>query len=107
MLEGARKYFADGLRLSPRILHEHAKYRTESDLLGEFLADVMQADANAKINQNTAYEAWTNWCKLNGFRLSTKKSFTQRLAERGFPDGKSGSNRFYVGLKLQVDNTYS
>lgn len=107
MLEGARKYFADGLRLSPRILHEHAKYRTESDLLGEFIADVMQADANAKINQNTAYEAWTNWCKLNGFRLSTKKSFTQRLAERGFPDGKSGSNRFYVGLKLQVDNTYS
>ena len=28
----------------------------------------------------------------------SKKSFTQRLSERGYPEGKSGSERFYRGL---------
>ena len=30
----------------------------------------------------------------------SKKSFTQRLAERGYAEGKSGPNRFYCGLAL-------
>jgi phage/plasmid-associated DNA primase len=72
-------------------------YRKDSDLIGEFLDDVMEVDPTAKINQQTAYEAWKQWCLDNGFRVSSKKSFTQRLAERGYPEGKSGGARFYVG----------
>ena len=101
MLEGTRKYLEDGLKLSPRITSEAARYRTESDRIGEFLDDVMEADSGAKLNQQTAFNEWNEWSKANGFRLSSKKSFTQRLAERGYPEGKSGSNRFYIGLRLQ------
>jgi putative DNA primase/helicase len=101
MLEGTSKYLKDGLKLSPRIRQENATYRKDSDLIGEFLEDVMEVDTTAKINQQTAYESWQQWCKENGFRVTSKKSFTQRLAERGFPEGKSGAARFYVGLKTQ------
>lgn len=101
MLEGTSKYLKDGLMLSPRIRQENAVYRKDSDLIGEFLDDVMEVDSAAKINQQTAYEAWKQWCTDNGFRVSSKKSFTQRLAERGHPEGKSGGARFYVGLKTQ------
>lgn len=94
-------YLKDGLKLSPRIKSEAARYRTESDRIGEFLDDAMEADSGAKLNQQTAFNEWNEWSKANGFRLSSKKSFTQRLAERGYPEGKSGSNRFYVGLRLQ------
>ena len=105
MLEGTRKYFKDGLKLSPRIRQENATYRKDSDLIGEFLDDVMVVDLTAKLNQQTAYEAWKQWCTDNGFRVSSKKSFTQRLAERGYPEGKSGVARFYVGLKTQSKNS--
>ena len=101
ILEGTRMYLADGLKLSPRIRAEHAKYRNESDLLGEFLSDVMEIDEEVKINQKDAYQAWVNWCQTNGFRVSAKKSFTQRLAERGFPEGKSGNYRYYAGMKIK------
>ncbi len=101
ILEGTRKYLRDGLKLSPRIRQENATYRKDSDLIGEFLDDVMEVDPTAKINQQTAYEAWKQWRADNGFRVSSKKSFTQRLAERGYPDGKSGAARVYVGLKTQ------
>jgi len=105
MLEGTSKYLKDGLKLSPRIRQENAVYRKDSDLIGEFLEDVMEVDSSAKINQQTAYEEWQTWCKDNGFRVSSKKSFTQRLAERGYPEGKSGGNRYYVGLRTQGKKT--
>jgi putative DNA primase/helicase len=105
MLEGTSKYLKDGLKLSPRIRQENAVYRKDSDLIGEFLDDVMEVDSAAKINQQTAYEEWQTWCKDNGFRVSSKKSFTQRLAERGYPEGKSGGNRYYVGLRTQGKKT--
>jgi putative DNA primase/helicase len=101
MLKGTRKYREGGLILSPRIRSENATYRNDSDLLGEFLGDIMEKDLTAKINQQTAYQEWADWCKANGFRISSKKSFTQRLTERGHPEGRSNGNRFYVGLKIR------
>ena len=45
MLEGTRKYLQDGLKLSPRVRAEAAQYRKDSDRIGEFLEDIMEADA--------------------------------------------------------------
>ncbi len=99
MLEGTRMYLKDGLKLSPRILSESAKYRNESDLLGEFLGDHTTPDSSSRVNQTTLYEEYQAWTKLCGVRPLSKKSFTQRLAERGYPGGKSGNVRFYQGLR--------
>jgi putative DNA primase/helicase len=100
MLEGTRMYLEDGLKLSPRIKSEAARYRKDSDLIGEFLADKTEADPNAKLNQTTLYEGFQEWCKANGLRQHSKKTFTQRLAERGFGEGRSNGARYYHGLKL-------
>lgn len=100
MLEGARMYLIDGLKLSPRIKSEAAQYRKDSDLIGEFLADKTVSDPSARTAQGTLFERWQGWCNANGLRHGSKKTFTQRLAERGFPDGRSSGNRFYVGLRL-------
>jgi putative DNA primase/helicase len=98
MIEGAIKYLRDGLPLSPRMKAEWATYRKESDLLGEFLSDHTVAAVNASINQITLYAGYRDWCEACGVRPLSKKSFTQRLAERGYRDGKSGNNRVYTGL---------
>ena len=102
MLEGARMYLIDGLKLSPRIKAEAAQYRKDSDLIGEFLADKTVSDSSARMNQSTLFAEWQEWCKANGLRHGSKKTFTQRLAERGFPEGRSSGNRFYVGLKIST-----
>lgn len=100
MIEGARLYLESGIRQSPRMLAERATYRKESDLLGEFLDDNTTPDPTAKVNQVTLYQAYREWTQASGVRALSKKSFTQRLAERGHPEGKSGNARFYVGLRL-------
>lgn len=101
MLEGARKYFKDGLQLSKIIRAEHASYRKESDMLGEFLEDQTDIAIDAKENQSDLFSRWRYWCEVNGVRHGSKKTFTQRLAERGFTEARSNGGRFYTGLKLK------
>jgi len=107
MIDGAGQYLRDGIRMRPRMKAELATYRKDSDLLGEFLADKTTPDPAAKANQITLYTDYTDWSKECGVRPLSKKSFTQRLAERGFPEGKTGSNRFYAGLKFGASPTPS
>ena len=100
MLEGARLYLKDGLQLSPLMQREVAAYRKDSDVVGEFLAEKATIDANSKALQADVYRSYKYWCEENGLRLPSKKSFTQRLAERGFTEAKSGADRYYTGLTI-------
>jgi putative DNA primase/helicase len=98
IVEGAKLYLQDGIKLSPRMRSDLGTYRSESDLLGEFLADQTTTDPTGKASQSLVYSSYRGWCDDCGVRPLSKKTFTQRLAERGFPEGKSGKNRFYTGL---------
>ncbi len=102
MVEGAKLYLQSGICMSPRMRMEMGTYRTESDLLGEFLSDQTTTGADGKTNQGTLYTSYREWCQGCGVRPLSKKTFTQRLAERGYPEGKSGKNRYYCGLIIAV-----
>jgi phage/plasmid-associated DNA primase len=82
-------------------LAELASYRKDSDLLGEFLSDHTTPDPTGNVNQGTLYKRYQEWTDDCGVRPLSKKSFTQRLAERGFREGKSGNARYYAGLRLE------
>ena len=100
ILEGAKKYQENGIVMSPRMQAEVNSYRKDSDVLGEFLEDKTQRVTVGKVEQKSLYFAYKHWCENNGIRAQSKKSFSQRLKERGFPDSKSGSTRYYLGLEL-------
>jgi putative DNA primase/helicase len=100
MIEGARQYLATGdLALSPAILAEQRQYRRESDLLGEFLADCTIADPAGRVLDKELFGKWTAWCVGCGHRAGGKATFTQRLAERGYPIRPSNGQRYYSGLR--------
>lgn len=100
MLTGTAKYLKDGLQLSPTILAEQASYRRESDLLGEYIDDRTLPSPNEKCVQHDLFFSWQEWCTSNGVRHGSKKSFSQRMAERGYREIKSNGQRYYGGVKL-------
>lgn len=100
MIEGARLYLKDGICMSPSMQAELALYRDQSDLLGEFLGDHTTAGPVERVSQSILYGCYRRWCAQSGVHCLSKKSFTQRLAERGYPESKSGSSRYYAGLTL-------
>lgn len=100
MIEGARQYLAFGnLALSPTILVEQGQYRRDSDLLGEFLADCTVADPVGRVLDQELFARWRHWCDTNGHKAGSKKTFTVRLDERGFPNRPSNGRKFYTGLR--------
>jgi putative DNA primase/helicase len=99
MIEGAQRYYRDGLRLSKPMRREQAQYRKDSDLLGEFLDECTEVKAGERAEQTTLFGRWHSWCKSNGVQCGSKKSFTQRLAERGFAAVSSNGKRYYSGIK--------
>ena len=98
MVEGAQKYLKQGMYLSPLMQAERKQFRKDSDMLGEFLDEQTIAKAGEKVEQVHLYSKWVAWCAGNGTQPGSKKTFTQRLAERGFPGKSSNGKRYYIGL---------
>jgi putative DNA primase/helicase len=98
MVEGAAHYLKHGLYLSPSMQDERKQYRKDSDLLGEFLEERMTATVGARVEQREFYSAWSIWCQQNGTVSGSKKTFTQRLVERGVVANQSNGRRYYVGV---------
>lgn len=101
MIAGAVKYLREGLKPSAAMRGEIQTYRSESDVLGQFLADATGADPNEWVEQQTLFSVWRQWCESNGSSYGTKHSFTRRLKELGFSEKKSNGVRLYGGLRLR------
>lgn len=102
MIEGARVYLKAGLTCSAAMKAELAQYRSDSDLLGEFLTDETVADPKAEEKQSILFTRYGIWCENNGLKPVSKRALTEQLAERGVRQRKSGSDRYYTGLKLSA-----
>lgn len=100
MVQGAVRYHADGIELSPKMQAELGQYRSESDLLGEFLADWTETGVEHEVEQARLYGAYQRWSERNGLHPCTKRALTERLTERGFGTRKSGATRYYTGVGL-------
>lgn len=101
MIEGAMEYYRNGITLSPAIKREQAKYRKDSDMLGEFLGECTDVDPSSRVKKSDLYQRWKYWCDTNGVQPGAKKSFTQRLEERGFVGKQSNGVPYYRGLTLK------
>lgn len=106
MVEGAQQYLSQGMYFSPVMQQERKKFRKDSDMLGEFLEECIVVVPGGKVEQSKLYTSWTVWCQQNGTQAGSKKTFTERMAERGFPAGKSDRKRFYLGLTPAPSNLF-
>jgi len=101
MVRGAQAYLEKGVTISPAMKSEVAQYRTESDILGDFLSDVTEPGTEHEVKQADLFLRFGMWCETNGFKRPTKRSFTAQLGDRGYGQRKSGRDRYYTGLKIE------
>ena len=100
LVEGAKLYLRSGLKHSHSMKAGLNQYRDDSDLLGEFLADYTISEPDAEVEQSSLFVDYKLWCERNQLRPVSKRILTEQLRERGFGQRKSGSERYYLGLKL-------
>ena len=106
LVQGAGIYLKTGLRNSPTMSQELVQYRSDSDLLGEFLTEKTLSEPSAEVKTSELYDHYKVWCERSGLKPVSKRALSEQLSERGFGKRKSGSDRFYTGLK-SVSSTFT
>jgi putative DNA primase/helicase len=106
MVQGALKWNKEGLVTSPRIRAASNQYRTDCDVIGDFIDENCTLGPGLKVTQAGLWNLWQEWSKENGYFCGSKKTFTRRLKDRGISaDGYHNGVRAYVEIGLVKPKT--
>ena len=100
-VEGCLLWQEHGLQTPDEVKAATEAYRTEQDILGDFIADCCVTGPETWVSTNAIYVAYSNWCKESGEKPRTKTAFGKQLTERGFdPDRTRSEGRLWRGIGL-------
>ena len=100
IVRGCLAWQRDGLREPEAVLVATENYRTEMDVMGDFLAARCVLSVTASISSGELYASYKLWCEDSGERASSHRAFGMRLAERGFSKKKSNGIPIWLGIGL-------
>jgi putative DNA primase/helicase len=97
---GATKYLCDGLGKEPdSIRNAHDAYKTEMDVLHEWLEDHWIMEPLAFTSTSELYASWEKYTQRNGIeRAGSSRWLSMKLQERGLRPAKQRGIRGYKGI---------
>lgn len=102
MIEGARKWFNEGLSRPDTVANATDVYFTGQDILGQWLEEDCELVSGAMTLKRHAFESWTRFARENGHAPGTQNSLTRNLEKRGVFERRTSMGRFYAGLKARM-----
>jgi len=84
LLKALKIYFANGLEIPNTLTKATQKYRTEQDLVQQFLDDECQTASEKTIPKSTLYLKYTMWCSANGLHGVSSNRLSRKLKDKGF-----------------------
>jgi putative DNA primase/helicase len=106
-VQGCLAWLRYGLGEPDEVREATAEYKTEMDILGDFLAVHAEIDPVASVAANELYVRYLRWAEHSGEKGMSKTMLGHRLTERGFTQRKVGKarTRGWGGLRLLPDPT--
>ncbi|MHB8322989.1 MAG: DNA primase family protein [Candidatus Dormibacteria bacterium] len=110
LVAGAVAWFQSGLGEARAVTAATASYRADQDTMAAFLAEVTEADSQARVKVGNLWKLWQQWSEAAGERPGRKQEFSTALADHGFEIETYQGARFAKGLRevsLGLNPTYS
>ncbi|MEN6358091.1 MAG: phage/plasmid primase, P4 family [Armatimonadota bacterium] len=105
MVEGCLQWQTRGLGKCSAVDAATNEYRSDMDILAEFIDSCCVLSDNAQVASSELYAAYSTWCDGNGIRHPyQQKTFTQRLQERGFKRVRRRGGMLWQGVELNAGN---
>ncbi len=106
IVQGAVRWFADGLAVPRRISAATEAYRQEQDPLKEFFEDVCEFDAEAWVSVASLRTSYNTYCAEAGIRRPLgPRPFNDRLRQRGVAQDLEGTGtrriRVWRGIRVK------
>jgi len=100
-LEGYRRYREAGFTVPAAMKTAGSEYRSEMDILGQFILECAVINRNIESNGKQVWQAYRGWCDERGEHALAGTRFYQKLRERGFEVKPGHSNKTLIfGLGL-------
>lgn len=102
LIDGLLDYFdRGGLAPPASVLAETNEYRTDSDVIGRFIADCCVKGEGRQVDGGELYDAFKMWSRLEGMKEPLSANMVgRRLTDRGFGREKSNGAVLRTGLDL-------
>jgi putative DNA primase/helicase len=102
---GCLEWQRDGLNEPDQVLTATRDYRSEMDVLGEFIGDRCVVDPAAQVTSKDLYRAYTFWCEQAGEKPLSQILIGKKLGDRGFESALVGPQRTrtWLGIGLRLN----
>jgi putative DNA primase/helicase len=101
-IEGWRKYRKDGLKPPDEVSAATSTYRSEMDVIGDFIRECCEEGKGQSILAVELYRAYRTWAENNGEMPVGGRRFIAAIQERGFERVKASGNQFvWLGIGLR------
>jgi putative DNA primase/helicase len=104
ILEGVSRWQKEGLKAPPVVLTATDEYRSEMDIIGNFVKDCCVQKPGIIIKVRELYKAYEKWCNENNEHLVSERFLALRLQEIGFQRSRNAETRFWRNLGLKAES---
>jgi putative DNA primase/helicase len=95
------RWRAEGLKTPDEITAATDEYRSEMDVIGNFIKERCVQLAAGQIRIRELFKAYQEWCAENNEYACTERFFGLRLKEIGFKQTRTAEARYWQGLALR------
>jgi putative DNA primase/helicase len=96
---GCLAWLRDGLRTPDAVRMATEEYRTDSDIIGRFLAECTKSSTDS-IGALALYKVYKAWAENEGHKPMSNTAFGRKLSERGLENTRNILGKQYARLEL-------
>jgi putative DNA primase/helicase len=100
-VRGCLKWQKHGLGSCTAVTDAVADYRTQMDLVADFLTDCCETGSGYWVAFKDLYAAFVQWCNGIGETPLTQTAFGTRLEAKGYASNRTAGTRCRTGLRLK------
>jgi len=103
LVDGCIAYLRNQLGEAKAVRDATETYRADSDLIGQFLTERCEMDADGTARGSDLFAEYAIWAGQAHVRTLDKNSFAREIAERGFEKKRTEGGIVYLGLRVNMD----
>ncbi|GHU81136.1 hypothetical protein FACS189468_3020 [Spirochaetia bacterium] len=103
LIEGAGRWFRDGL-VAPKVISSATEeYRGEMDVIGNFIKERCIQKPGASIRARELFKVYQGWCEENNEHACSERLLGLRLKELGIEQKRLGDGRYWRDIEVKAD----
>jgi putative DNA primase/helicase len=98
LIEGVLRWRVEGLKTPQVITSANDEYRSEMDIIGNFIKDRCEQKPGVSIKARELFKVYQDWCDENNEHASSERFFGLRLKELGIEQKRLSDGRYWQGM---------